>query len=82
MIMMEPRCSPLVIHTKAIEGIIMMKIDTAIRILEKERAFLGVGFLELLQDVQRYGRMVYSEKVMEAFDRFMVDGQKLFAVAE
>jgi hypothetical protein len=26
--------------------------------------------------------MVYSEKVMEAFDRFMVDGQKLFAVAE
>jgi len=60
----------------------MMKIDTAIRILEKEREFLGVGFLELLQDVQRYGRMVYSEKVMEAFDRFMVDGQKLFAVAE
>jgi hypothetical protein len=60
----------------------MMKIETAIGILEKERAFLGVGFLELLQDVQRYGRMVYSEKVMEAFDRFMVDGQKLFAVAE
>ena len=60
----------------------MMKIETAIGILEKERAFLGVGFLELLQDVKQYGRMVYSEKVMEAFDRFMVDGQKLFAVAE
>ena len=60
----------------------MMKIDTAIRILKKERAFLGTGFLELLQDIKLYGRMVYSEKVMEAFDRFMVDGQKLFAVAE
>jgi len=65
-----------------IERTIMMKIDTAIRILEKERAFLGTGFLELLQDIKLYGRMVYSEKVMEAFDRFMVDGQKLFAVAE
>ena len=60
----------------------MMKIDTAIRILEKERAFLGIGFFELLQDVQLYGRMVYSEKVMEAFDRFMADGATLFAVAE
>lgn len=60
----------------------MMKIDTAIRILEKERAFLGVGFLELLQDVQRYGRMVYSEKTMEAYNRFMADGATLFAVAE
>jgi hypothetical protein len=65
-----------------IERTNMMKIDTAIRILEKERAFLGTGFLELLQDIKLYGRMVYSEKVMEAFDRFMVDGQKLFAVAE
>lgn len=60
----------------------MMKIETAIGVLEKERAFLGVGFLELLQDIQTNGKMIYSEKVMEAFDRFMVDGQKLFAVAE
>ena len=60
----------------------MMKIDTAIRILEKERAFLGVGFLELLQDVKQYGRMVYSEKTMEAYNRFMADGATLFAVAE
>lgn len=59
-----------------------MKIDTAIRLLEKERAFLGIGFLELLQDVQRYGRMVYSEKVMEAYNRFMADGATLFAAAE
>lgn len=59
-----------------------MKIETAINILNKEREFLGMGFLDLLFDIQKQGRMVYSQKVMEAYDRFMVDGQKMFAVAE
>jgi len=59
-----------------------MKIETAIGILNKEREFLGLGFLELLQDIQKYGKMIYSERVMEAFERFMVDGRKMFAVAE
>jgi hypothetical protein len=57
----------------------MMKIETAISILEKERQFLGLGFLELLQDIQKDGRMVYSEKVMEAYERFMIDGRRMFA---
>lgn len=57
----------------------MMKIETAINILEKERQFLGLGFLELLQDIQKDGRMVYSEKVMEAYKRFMIDGRRMFA---
>ena len=56
-----------------------MKIETAIGILEKERNFLGIGFLELLQDIQKYGKMIYSERTMEAFDRFMIDGRKMFA---
>ena len=56
-----------------------MKIETAIGILNKEREFLGLGFLDLLQDIQKYGKMVYSERVMEAFERFMVDGRKMFA---
>jgi len=59
-----------------------MKIETAIGILNKEREFLGMGFLELLQDIQSEGKMVYSERVVEAFERFMVDGRKMFAVAE
>ena len=59
-----------------------MKIETAIGILNKEREFLGLGFLELLQDIQSEGKMVYSELVMEAFERFMVDCRKMFAVAE
>ena len=44
-----------------------MKIETAIGILEKERQFLGMGFLELLQDIQKDGRMVFSERTMEAY---------------
>ena len=59
-----------------------MKIETAIKILNKEREFLGMGFLDLLFDIQKEGRMVYSQKVIEAYNRFMVDGQKLMAVAE
>jgi hypothetical protein len=55
-----------------------MKIETAINVLNKEREFLGMGFLDLLQDIQKYGKMIYSERVMEAFERFMVDGRKMF----
>ena len=55
-----------------------MKIETAISILNKEREFLGMGFLDLLIDIRAQGRMVYSQKVMEAYSRFMVDGQKMF----
>jgi len=59
-----------------------MKITTAINILEKERNFLGLGFLEVLQDIQKHGRMVYSEKTMEAFSVFMDEGARLFALKE
>ena len=60
----------------------MMKIETAISILNKEREFLGMGFLNLLFDIQKeqstFPGMVYSPKVIEAYNRFMVDGQKIF----
>jgi hypothetical protein len=63
-----------------------MKIETAISILNKEREFLGMTFFDLLFDIQKeqstFPDMVYSQKVIEAYDRFMVDGQKMFAVAE
>ena len=64
----------------------MMKIETAISILNKEREFLGMTFLGLLVDIQKeqstFPDMVYSQKVIQAYNRFMVDGQKLMAVAE
>jgi hypothetical protein len=59
-----------------------MKITTAIEQLNKERDFLGIGFLELLQDIQKHGRMVYSEKTVQAFSVFMAEGSKMFATVE
>jgi hypothetical protein len=59
-----------------------MKITTAIAQLEKEQKFLGIGFLEVLQDIQKHGRMVYSEKTMQAFGVFMNEGAKLFATSD
>ena len=56
-----------------------MQIATAIAQLNKEQEFLGIGFLELLQDIQQNGAMVYSEKTMSAFRVFMVQGSKMFA---
>jgi hypothetical protein len=56
-----------------------MEIATAIRILEKEAEFLGLGFLETLEDIQKEGSMVYSDRVMAAFRVFMREGSKLFA---
>ena len=59
-----------------------MKIETAISILNKEREFLGMTFLGLLVDIQKeqstFPDMVYSQKVIQAYNRFMVDGQKMF----
>ena len=56
-----------------------MQITTAIAQLNKEQEFLGLGFLELLQDIQKNGAMVYSEKTMTAFRVFMLQGSKMFA---
>jgi hypothetical protein len=59
-----------------------MKIDTAIKQLNKEQEFLGIGLLELLQDIQKHGRMIYSERTMDAYGVFMVEGSKLFSSTE
>jgi hypothetical protein len=56
-----------------------MQITTAIKQIQKEADFLGMGLLEVLQDIQKNGRMVYSERTMEAFVVFMQQGQALFA---
>jgi hypothetical protein len=56
-----------------------MKIETAIVQLKREQEFLGIGLLELLQDIQQDGRMVYSEKTMQAYRVFMEQGSQMFA---
>ena len=56
-----------------------MDILTAIAQIEKESEFLGLGFLETLQDIEKYGDMVYCERTMIAFRVFMAEGRKMFA---
>jgi hypothetical protein len=56
-----------------------MQIATAIKHLQKEAEFQGMGLLETLQDIKQHGRMLYSESTMEAFVVFMQQGQSLFA---
>jgi len=56
-----------------------MQITTAVKQIQKEAEFQGMGLLETLQDIQKNGRMMYSERTMEAFVVFMQQGQQLFA---
>lgn len=44
-----------------------MKTLTAIHIIQKESRFLGMTFVEVLKDIEKYGLSVYSAKVVEAF---------------
>ena len=56
-----------------------MQITTAIKQLNKEAEFMGIGLLEVLQDIKQHGKMLYCEKTMEAFVVFVQQGQELFA---
>ena len=47
-----------------------MKLETAVKVLHKECDFLGMEMLELLADVARKGRRVYSAKVLQAAEVF------------
>ena len=56
-----------------------MRIETAIKQIQNEADFQGMGLLETLQDIKQHGRMMYSERTMEAFVVFMQLGQEMFA---
>jgi hypothetical protein len=43
-----------------------MKYNTAINQIKKECDFLGMTFTQVIQDVQKYGRMVYCERTVDA----------------
>ena len=60
-----------------------MTITIAIAQLKKEQEFLGLGMLELLDDIEKNGEMVYCEKTMRAYRVFMRQATQMFApVAE
>lgn len=44
-----------------------MKLETAIRQLKKEADFVGWTAPEIVRDIARHGRMLYSERTMQAF---------------
>ena len=56
-----------------------MQITTAVKQIQKEADFQGMGLLEVLQDIKQHGRMMYSERTMEAFVVLMQQGQEMFA---
>ena len=45
----------------------MMKTMTAWKILQKESRFLGVNIIDLMKDIKKYGRLMYSDPVVEAY---------------
>ena len=57
-----------------------MKLITALNVLETECKFLGVFLDELLWDIDRQGRRIYSERVLEAYQVFV--GKKPQAVED
>jgi hypothetical protein len=47
-----------------------MKLETAVKTLHKECDFLGMEMLELMADIAKHGRMIYSAKVLQAAEVF------------
>jgi hypothetical protein len=43
-----------------------MKTITALTVIQKEARFLGMTIVEVMKDVEKHGRMIYSERVVEA----------------
>jgi hypothetical protein len=44
-----------------------MKLETAIKQINKEAAFIGWSGPAIIQDIAKHGRMLYSERTMEAY---------------
>jgi hypothetical protein len=55
-----------------------MRIQTAIKQIEKECDFMGLGFVEVLKDIQKHGKMLYCEKTMDAYHMITNIDQKMF----
>lgn len=48
-----------------------MQRSTAMAQLQKECVFLGIEFFDLIKDIQINGSLVYSEKTIEAYHKYM-----------
>jgi hypothetical protein len=59
-----------------------MKIETAIKQIQKEADFLGLPFLETMQEIQKLGPMVFCERTIDAYRAVMYQGRMLFEEVE
>jgi len=55
-----------------------MQIATAIKQIQKESEFLGMGFLETMQFIQKTP-LAHPQKTMEAYRVIIENGSKMFA---
>ena len=51
-----------------------MKIETAIKQIQKECDFMRMDFVSVLKDIQKHGKMLYCEKTMEAYQTVIYSG--------
>ena len=56
-------------------GVCNMKMQTAINQIQKECDFMGLSFVEVLEDIQKHGKMLYCEKTMDAYQTVIFNGQ-------
>ena len=54
-----------------------MQIATAIKVIQKDAEFLGMGFLEMMQFIQK-SPLAQTQKTMEAYCAVMESGSKMF----
>jgi hypothetical protein len=55
-----------------------MQIATAIKVIQEESEFLGLGFLETLEFIQK-NPLAQPQKTMEAYRAIINSGTKMFS---
>ena len=55
-----------------------MKVETAIKVIQKDAEFLGMGFLEMMKFIKE-NPLAQTQKTMEAYQIVMAEGAKMFA---
>ena len=55
-----------------------MQIATAIKVIQKDAEFLGLGFLEMMQFIQT-SPLAQTQETMKAYRVVMAEGAKMFA---
>ena len=55
-----------------------MQVATAIKVIQEDAEFLGMGFLEMMQFIQK-SPLAQTQKTMEAYRVVIQEGAQMFA---